>query len=151
MPLCLAPVIFAGYAMFLGVGPHNAGHGSAPMVEVQTCPDGVGAYANATTNGLYAGGLQYGWKLYEGPITVRLTPGLGVSYADHTVHNLPKHYQFDLKIGVSVEYQQFFSYVGYRHWSAGCALSFPCSSYEYQHNHGLDRGEIGFGYQFDLF
>jgi hypothetical protein len=136
----MCPVtVLLGYAMFVGLGRHEAGHVSAPMVEAQVCQDGIGAYANATTNGLYAGGVQYGFTTDQGPVAFRLTPRLGVSHADHPVHALPSHTQFDLELVASVQYGRYLSQIGYSHWSRGCALSLPCNDYEYQHNHGLDR------------
>lgn len=143
-----AVILMAGYVMFADIGRHEAGHVSAPMVEAQVCTEGVGGYANATANGLYAGGIKYDLTHAQGPFTFAVSPRIGVSHADHPVHALPSHTQFDLGIGFSVRYDQFISQIGYSHWSRGCALSIPCSDNEYQHNHGLNRIELKTGIVF---
>lgn len=147
LDLCLAPILFAGYAMGVSslLGQDDS-HPSAPLVEVQTCQRGLGAYTNATTNGLYAGGAQYGLTVYDEAFTVTLTPHAGLSYADHPVHALPSRTQFDVGIGAYAGFGRFVSGVTYSHWSNGGHVVH--SGYEAQHNHGLDRLELKLGVTF---
>lgn len=141
-----------GYALFVQALANNDGkgvtHPSAPMAEIQLCNEGLGGYANATTNGLYAGGMKYDVTYQQGPYRFAVTPHLGVSYTDHAVHALPAQTQFDLGLAVSVRYDRYMSQLGWSHWSRGCAMAIPCGDYEARHNHGLDRLELKAGIVF---
>jgi hypothetical protein len=115
--MCLAPVVLAGYMMIIGTAWHPPGQTSSPAFEVQSCSKEVGAYGFASTNGLYAGGVQYGIQKTFAPLTVSVTPHAGVSYADHPVYNLPQRTQFDIGVGVYVAYDRAISGIKYSHWS----------------------------------
>jgi hypothetical protein len=129
--------LFLGYAVMLETSAHSPGHAPAPVIEAQLCREGLGGYAMATTNGLYAGGLRYAVPFTEDPITVRVAPHLGVSYADHPVPHLPMRTQFDVGIGVQGQVDRYVAGVTYRHWSNGETL-FRWGGADGAQNTGLD-------------
>jgi hypothetical protein len=109
--VCLAPVVLAGYVyasdFYTKVNPQTSattGHGQ--IVEVQTCERGIGLDLKATTNGLYGGGLQYGFVYDRGSWSASFIPKAGLSYVDHPVRELPQRFQFGVGAQVLVGYQR---------------------------------------------
>lgn len=117
---CFAPVVLLGMAVMFGdrnfPPPENA-----PQMEVKTCAEGLGAYASATTNQLYAAGVQWGIgaPLTESGLVLRFTPHFGVSHTGETIDPLPSYTQFDVGGGLYLEYQTWLIGFKVSHWSNG--------------------------------
>lgn len=94
--MCLSPSLVFGV---LGTLQPNKSHVSdfdGAYVEVQSCPTGFGVHGFASSSGLVAGGIQYGFTV---PLTDRATltvqPRFGVSHTmRRDVPELPMETQF---------------------------------------------------------
>lgn len=125
--LCLAPVVLAGYMVATDFhfkeSKHKTSVDNAQVFSAQTCEKGWGLEAKATTNGLYGGGLQYGFKFEPAQdFSLTLTPKFGVSYADRPVVELPQRTQFGLGGAIMGGYKDMRLSVELWHLSNGSAL-----------------------------
>lgn len=115
---CFAPVVLLGMAIMFGdrnfPPPSNA-----PQIEVKTCSEGFGGYASATTNDLYAAGVQWGFSTQVDAVTMRFIPHFGGSHTGQTIEPLPSYTQFDLGAGFYLEWKQYLVGVKISHWSNG--------------------------------
>lgn len=116
---CFTPVILLGMAVMFG-DKNFPPPSNAPQIEVQTCAEGFGGYANATTNGLYAAGVQWGFSTDLGKeVTARFIPHFGGSHTSEMIVALPSYTQFDLGAGLYLEYAKFLIGLKVSHWSNG--------------------------------
>ena len=145
---CLAPVVLIGYAFMFSQGLDNYPLEShTPQVEVMTCQRGIGGYINATPTGLYAGGIQYGFQRYIGPVGVALIPHFGISHTDHEVMALPSYTQFDVGAGAYATYDQMIIGLKLSHWSNGNAI-FNWSDSAGRENVGINMAVLQVGWEF---
>ena len=79
---CLEPLIMAGYLFMANPHRENGANLNAPLMEMQTCEEGIGVGMKAAQSGVYALEAQYGLKGHLGPLSVGLIPKFGVGYQD---------------------------------------------------------------------
>lgn len=137
--MCFAPLVLIGYALTVQTDWHKTQNVDAPMIEVQTCEQGVGAHLKASAAGLYALGVHYGFHGEAGPWSVTFQPQAGFSYADHPIDALPMRTQFELGAQFTVGYERLRIGVEYLHFS-NAGLKSP--------NIGLDMIVLQTGWRF---
>ena len=137
--LCLAPIIMVGYAFTIQTDWHQTTDVSAPIVELQSCESGLGLHGKLSTDGLYAGGVHYGFTGQWGDWSLTAQPHVGLSYADHPIPELPMRTQFEVGAEVLAGYGDFRVSIGYWHLS-NAGLEAP--------NTGLDMLTLQTGWRF---
>lgn len=136
---CLAPLILAGQ-LFTVTVPGHVSDLNGQYVEVQTCERGVGLHAKAATNGLFAFGLHYGFKIVDADkFSITFQPKAGLSYTTVERPELPLQGQFEVGAGLVFGYDQFRVGVEYWHLS-NAGLEQP--------NIGVDMIGITTGWRF---
>lgn len=122
MPLCFAPIVFAGYFAGIETSWHHQPDISGAYVEAQTCKDGLGAHVKAGQGVWVAGGVHYGftWPLGYG-FSMTIQPAIGGSYFNkhHPVTGERQIGRFEVGLGVLVSKEQFSLGCDYLHMSNG--------------------------------
>ncbi len=151
--LCLTPVILAGLLSTVEIHSQVSKHtqqttGQGVILEALTCETGLGAGIKTSTNGLHAIEAIYGIQGNVGPLTMGLIPKLGMSYASHTVKELPQGTQFSLGLQFLLGYDSLRLGVEYWHMSNGSALGLNTTDNSKHPNIGLDLVSIQTGFAF---
>lgn len=147
--MCLTPLVLLGVlaatSLHTDVSPKTqATTGQGAIIEVMTCDKGWGLDAKASTNGLYAVDLQYGFKT-DTKVSVGFIPKLGISYVDHPVKELPQRTQFSLGAQFLVGYESYRVGIEYWHLSNGSALGLNVAP---EPNIGMDMISVQVGKTF---
>lgn len=129
--LCLSPALFFGGLATLSPNSAHVSNFDGAFVEVQSCPSGFGVHGFASSSGLVAGGIQYGFTI---PVAERTTltiqPRFGVSHTmRQEIPELPIQTQF--WTGAAV----FLSRSGYH---LGALWGHASNAGLHQHNAGID-------------
>lgn len=129
--LCLSPALFFGGLATLHPNSAHVSNFDGAFVEIQSCPSGFGVHGFASSSGLLAGGIQYGFTI---PLTERTTltiqPRFGVSHTTRQeIPELPLRTQF--WTGAAV----FLSRDGYH---LGAMWGHASNAGLHQHNAGID-------------
>jgi len=147
--LCWAPAIILGGMLTLYPNDHHTTNMDGAYLEGQTCVEGLGAYASASSSQLYAGGIQYGfaWQATE-HFTLIAQPHFGASYPSRWVPELPNEVQFDTGFRLLLKYQQLILQIAWGHQSsAGLGREVVVGRMRYG-NTGLDELKVGVGWEF---
>jgi len=139
--LCLAPIILFGYSHTIQTSWHTSQDISGPMVEVQSCKDGLGgriAYGSAWVQV----GPQYGvsYKIQNLTIIGQLHGGLGYSNTHHPDSHIRQLTKWNGGVSFMLQYARYGVKIGYDHMSNGKGLD-PT-------NHGQDMISMGGYYEF---
>jgi len=105
METCVAPILMAGALFTLHPNASHTANRDAAYLEVQSCRNGLGAHALASTTEFYAGGIQYGVAFaVSDAVTVTLQPFVGGSVTTRTERQLPLGAQFETGVNAIVSY-----------------------------------------------
>ena len=114
--MCLAPLVLIGYLFTLHPNPAHMSNLNSTLVEFQTCEQGPGLDLKASSSGVYAASLQYGFSLvnHEETMSFTLTPKLGVGMIDHPLPELSTTTNFSLGLQLLARYE--FVTLGTEYW-----------------------------------
>ena len=140
--LCLAPLVLLGYSHTVQTSWHTSQDISGPVVEVQTCKDGLGARLAYGKEWVQVG-PQYGLSFDVGQnwhITGQVHGGLGYSNTFHPDSHVRQVTKWNGGVSFMIQYQRVGVKVGYDHMSNGRGKD-PT-------NHGQEMVSIGGIYEF---
>lgn len=140
--LCLAPLLFLGYAQTIQTEWHHSQDISNPYVEVQTCKDGLGGRIAGSGEWIQIG-PQYGisWPISQSwSITGQIHGGWGYSNTIHPISGVRQLTKWNGGVSFMIQYERYNVKVGYDHMSNGKGID-PT-------NHGQDMVTVGGGYEF---
>jgi len=140
--LCLAPLMILGYSHTVQTSWHISQDISGPMVEAQTCKEGLGGRLAYGQEWVQVG-PQYGLSFDVGQdwhITGQVHGGLGYSNTFHPDSHIRQVTKWNGGVSFMIQYQRVGVKVGYDHMSNGRGLD-PT-------NHGQDMVSIGGIYEF---
>lgn len=148
--LCLAPVFSVLAVVTLHPNDHHVTNMDGVQIEGQTCASGFGAYANAMSSELYAGGIQYGFEMKATEdLSVIVQPFIGASYTSRAfVPELPNGYQFDTGARMLIKWKHVIGYMGWQHDSNGGLGKKVVDRHRWYGNTGMDFLKFGVGYSF---
>ena len=109
--------MLAGYLFTLHPNAAHVTKLDAPVVEVQTCEQGLGLGIKAATSGVVSLHTQYGWTKDLTPFSLTLTPKLGVGFLDNPVPELSSTTNVSLGFQVLAGYRAARVGVEYLHQS----------------------------------
>lgn len=147
--ICLKPILALVSVVTLNINEHHTSNLDGVQIEAQSCVSGLGAYANAASSELYAGGIQYGFEMQAtADLSIIVQPYVGASYTSRWVPELPNGYQFDTGVRLLVKWKQIIGYMGWQHdSSAGLGQEVRKGRWRYG-NTGLDLLKFGVGWEF---
>lgn len=147
--ICLAPMIALLGVVTLQPNPHHTSNMDGVQVEGQSCVEGLGLYATATSSELYTGGMQYGYPV-QLTAQARLIGQVfvGASYPSRWVPELPNQVQFDVGVRLLLQLHRTVLQVAWQHDShAGLGRDVIRDGMRYG-NTGLDLLKFGVGWVF---
>lgn len=140
METCLAPIVIAGALLTLHPNASHTADRDAAYLEVQSCRNGLGAHALASTTEFYAGGIQYGATLaLSNSVALTLQPFFGGSYTARPERQLPMSAQFWTGANLSLSYER---------WSIGAKWGHASNAGLKSPNIGIDWVGVFVGREF---
>lgn len=116
--MCLEAMVLVGYLMTAQPNPSHITNLDGPLLEVQTCERGVGAFAKASPSGVGAVGVQYGAQWHPADQwTLTITPQFGVGLLDRHVHEVSSQVNFSLGLNAMLGFRRSRVAVEYWHHS----------------------------------
>lgn len=145
--ICLAPMLALLGVVTVQPNHHHTTNMDGVQVEVQSCVEGFGVYATATSSELYTGGVQYGLAWQATPALALIAqPHVGVSYPSRWVPELPNQVQFDAGVKLLAVYRRLVVELGWQHDShGGLGRDVTRDGMRYG-NTGLDLVKFGVGW-----
>lgn len=140
--LCLAPIVLLGYSHTIQTSWHTSQDISGPMVEIQSCKEGVGGRLAYSKEWVQVG-PQYGLSFSIGQnwsITGQVHGGLGYSNTIHPDSHIRQVTKWNGGVSLMIQYTSYGIKLGYDHMSNGKGLD-PT-------NHGQDMITLGGYYEF---
>lgn len=123
-PLCLIPLILAGYTGTIQTSWHTSQDLSGGYVEAQTCKEGLGLRLAASTEWVQVG-PQFGYTLPLGKrwmITMQAHGGLGYSNTHHPRTGVRQITKWNGGLALIAGYERYHMKIGYDHMSNGRGL-----------------------------
>lgn len=147
--ICFAPMLAVLGVLTLQPNHHHTSNMDGVQLEAQTCVEGLGAYATATSSELYTGGVQYGYPVRVSEhVTLIGQAYLGASYPSRWVPELPNQVQFDTGVRLLLRVYKTIVQVAWQHDShAGLGRDVVRHGHRYG-NTGLDLLKLGVGWEF---
>lgn len=140
--LCLAPIVLLGYSHTIQTSWHTSQDISGPMMEVQSCKEGLGGRIAYGSEWVQVG-PQYGLSLTlsdKWSVTGQIHGGLGYSNTHHPDSHIRQVTKWNGGVSFMLQYTSYGIKVGYDHMSNGRGLD-PT-------NHGQDMVSMGGYYVF---